>query len=163
MKELVQIAEDNGVIYALENESGIFTDIPARCRYVLDRIESSSLKMVFDPGNFIMNKAKPYPDAYDQLKTRIAYFHVKDATTVPRRFAPAGEGEAEMGKLLAAAYADGFDGVLSLEPHLKYLEGINDAQRFTAAVNALKKTLNLSLGANLQIMELAEFAEYAQE
>ena len=163
MKELIKIAEDNSLIYALENESRVFADIPSRCRYIFDNIESSSLKMAFDPGNFIMNNAKPFPDCYDLLKKNIAYFHVKDASTEPRRFVPSGEGESEMGKLLTAAYNDGFDGVLSLEPHLKYLEGLNDAQRFTTAANALKKTLNSSLGAGFSISELAEFANYGQE
>ena len=163
MKELIQIAEDNGIIYALENESKIFTDIPDRCLYIIEKIGSPSLKMAFDPGNFIMNNAKPFPDAYELLKKYIAYFHVKDAAALQRRFVPSGEGEAEMGKLLAAAYTDGFDGVLSLEPHLKYLEDLNDAQRFTTAVNALKKTLNSSLNAKLPIVELALFVDYEQE
>ena len=161
MKELIKIAEDNGIAYGLENESGIFTDIPSRCLYVIDAIGSSSLKMAFDPGNFIMNGAAPYPGAYDVLKSHIGYFHIKDATTEPRRFVPSGEGESDMGALLAAAYADGFDGVLSIEPHLKYIEGINDAQRFTTAANALKRTLNASLGANLAIADLSEFSGFA--
>ena len=163
MKELVHIAEDNDLIYALENESAIFTDIPSRCMYVMNKIGSPCLKMVFDPGNFIRDHAKPYPDAYDLLKKHIGYFHIKDSTVTPQKFVPSGEGVAEMGKLLTAAYADGFDGVLSVEPHLKYLEGLNDAQRFTKAVNALKKTLNSAFGTNLRMAELADFAGYGQE
>jgi sugar phosphate isomerase/epimerase len=163
MKELVQIADDNGIIYALENESNIFTDIPSRCLYVINNIESSSLKLAFDPGNFIMNNVKPFAEAYKLLKDHIAYFHVKDATIEPQKFVPSGEGESEMGKMLATAYADGFEGVLSLEPHLKYLTELNDAQRFTTAVNALKKTLNVSLNANLPIVGIDEFAEYGPE
>ena len=159
MKALVRIAEDNGLVYALENESGIFTDIPFRCAHVIGGIDSRHLKMAFDPGNFIMNEAEPYPDAYELLKDHIAYFHVKDATLDPRRFVPAGEGLAAMGALLKAAYLGGFDGILSLEPHLKYLEGLNDAQRFTTAVNALKKTLNDSLGADLPLLDLQEVAD----
>jgi len=160
MKELVKIAEANGIIYSLENESGIFTDIPSRCLYVMENIESPGLKMAFDPGNFIFNSTKPYPDAYELLKKYIAYFHVKDATYDPRRFVPAGEGDSNMGSLLAAVYADGFNGVLSLEPHLQYIKDINDAQRFTVATNALKKTLNASLGADFAIVDTAEFSEY---
>jgi sugar phosphate isomerase/epimerase len=161
--ELIKIAEDNGIVYALENESDIFTDIPSRCAYLMDKINSPYFKMAFDPGNFIMNGAKPYPEAYKLLKNHIAYFHVKDASGALRRFVPSGEGESEMGALLASAFADGFDGVLSVEPHLKYLEGINDAQRFTTAVNALKKTLNEFLGADLPLADLRDFVEYGQE
>jgi len=163
LKELVKIAEGNGVIYALENESGIFTDLPSRCLYAVEALGSDSFKMAFDPGNFVMNNAKPYPDAYRLLKDHIAYFHVKDATLEPRRFVPSGEGETEMGPLLAEAYKDGFRGVLSLEPHLKYLDQLNDAQRFTTAVNALKKTLNGHMQAGLPLLDLAEFKGCGQE
>jgi hypothetical protein len=47
-----------------------------------------------------------------------------------------------MAEILKDAFSGGFDGFLSLEPHLKYLEGLSDAQRFTTAANALKRLLN---------------------
>ena len=163
LRELTQIAEDNGVIYALENESDIYTDIPSRCEYVFGEIDSPALKMVFDPANFIVNNIKPFPGAFDLLKSRIAYFHIKDATAEPRKCVASGEGESDMGALLAAAYTGGFDGVLSIEPHLGYLEELNDAQRFTKAANALKKVLNESLGVDLPTADLAEFAQFGRE
>ena len=163
MKELVHIAEDNGLIYALENETGIFTDVPSRCQYVIDKIGSPWIKIALDPGNFIRDHVKPFPDAYNILKNHLAYFHIKDSTTDPQKFVPSGEGVADMGKLLATAYADGFNGVLSLEPHLTYIKELNDAQRFTKAANALKKVLNSAFNTNLKMVELEEFAGYGPE
>ena len=138
LTELVKIAEQRGKKYALENESGIFTNIPERCAYVLDRIPK--LCFVFDPSNFIMNDANTL-DAWNLLKKRVTYFHIKDGTRNPRHPVPAGEGEGHMVEILKDAYAGGFDSFLSLEPHLKYLENMNDAQRFTRAANALRTVL----------------------
>jgi sugar phosphate isomerase/epimerase len=151
LSELVKAAEQRGLTYALENESGIFTDIPERCVYVLDRVPGLSL--VFDPGNFIMNNASPL-EAWPLLKNRTAYFHIKDGTRNPRRFVPAGEGEGNMAEILKDAFSGGFTGNLSLEPHLKYLEGLSDAQRFTVAANALKRLLNKLFDAGLAELDI---------
>jgi sugar phosphate isomerase/epimerase len=147
LSELVKAAGQRGLVYALENESGIFTDIPERCVHVLDRVPGLSL--VFDPGNFIMNNASPL-EAWPLLKNRTAYFHIKDGTRNPRHFVPAGEGEGNIAEILKDAFSGGFNGNLSLEPHLKYLEGLSDAQRFTTAANALKRLLNDLFDAGLE-------------
>ncbi|MCL2351916.1 MAG: sugar phosphate isomerase/epimerase [Firmicutes bacterium] len=148
--ELVGIAEANGLVYALENESGLFADIPERIGYVFDNIRSESLAMAFDPGNFIFSGAEPV-SAYEKLKKRVAYFHIKDARRGAEHFCPCGEGDADMERLLAEAYGGGFSGYLSIEPHLGYMENLSDAQRFTAAADALKATLGRALGPDLEM------------
>jgi sugar phosphate isomerase/epimerase len=152
---LVEAAGQRGVVYALENESGIFTNVPERCVYVLDRVPL--LSMAFDPGNFIMNNASPL-EAWPLLKKRTAYFHIKDGARDPRRFVPAGEGEGNMGEILKDAFEGGFDGVLSIEPHLGYLEDLNNAQRFTTAANALKRLLNRLFDAGLDEVDIKAMA-----
>jgi len=138
LKELVKAAEQKGKKYALENESGIFTDIPERCVYVLERIPD--LGFVFDPANFVLNNANTL-EAWKVLKNRVTYFHIKDAVKNPGRSVPAGEGEGNIPEILKEAYSGGFDGYISIEPHLKYMENLNDAERFTTAANALRKVL----------------------
>jgi sugar phosphate isomerase/epimerase len=155
LSELVKMAEQKGVIYALENESGIFTDIPDRCVYVLEKVPL--LRMAFDPGNFIMNNAEPL-EAWPRLKNKVAYFHIKDGTKEPKRFVPAGEGEGSISAILKDAYNSGFDSVLSIEPHLGYLADLNNAQHFTKAANALKKVLNQTFGAALPEADISALA-----
>ena len=146
LTELAKIAAQKGKVYAMENDSKLFADITERCAYVLDRIPD--IRLVFDPGNFIMSNSSPL-EAWKLFKNRIAYFHIKDAQKDPRRFVPAGEGEGSIAEILKDAYSMGFDSFLSLEPHLKYIENLNDAERFTKAVNALKKILNESFNAGM--------------
>ena len=154
MKEMTAIAEDNGVVFALENESGVFTDKLEPCLDIFEIIKSNALRLAFDPGNFVNNGVKPYPDAFNALKDKIAYFHVKDS--INGKFVPSGEGDSDMAALLKAAFDAGFAGYLSIEPHLQYLTDLTKAQQFTTACNALKKTLNEGLGANLTMTDLNE-------
>ncbi|MCL2479248.1 MAG: sugar phosphate isomerase/epimerase [Treponema sp.] len=151
LTELVKIASQRGKKYALENESRIFTDIPERCAYVFERVPG--LCLAFDPGNFIMNDADPLK-AWKLLKKWVEYFHIKDGSSNPRRFVPAGEGIGSISEILKEAYSAGFDGFLSIEPHLGYLENLNDQQRFATAANALKKLLNQTFNAGLKSVEI---------
>ena len=146
IKQMVEIAEKNDLVYALENESGIFTDTLEPCIRIFEEIKSPAFRMVFDPGNFIANGVKPYSDAYCALKDKISYFHIKDVKD--GKCVPAGAGDANMPALLKAAYDEGFSGFLSVEPHLGYMD-LSMAGQFTTACNALKKCLNEGLGLNL--------------
>ena len=151
LTELVKIAGLRGKKYALENESGIFTDIPERCAYVLNKIPE--MCFVFDPSNFIMNNADTL-EAWNMLKKRVTYFHIKDGTREPRRPVPAGEGEGKIPEILKAAFSGGYDNYLSIEPHLKYMSHLNNAQQFTTAANALKKILNNAFNVGLELAEV---------
>ena len=152
VKEMVAIAEGNGVIFALENESGIFTDKLEPCIRFFEELKSPALCMALDPGNFVHNGVEPYPEAYNALKGYIGYFHIKDA--IADKFVPSGEGDSNMAALLKAAYGGGFNGFLSVEPHLNYMADLTKAQQFTVACNALKKTLNNGLNANLELTDI---------
>jgi len=138
VKIMVDIAGENGLVYALENESGIFTDTLDYCIKIFEAIDSPALGLAFDPGNFVRNNVNPL-EAYQALKHKVVYFHIKDA--LGDKFVPAGEGEGHMVAILKEAFDSGFNGFLSLEPHLGYLKDLTTAQQFTTACNALKKCL----------------------
>ncbi|MCL2664796.1 MAG: sugar phosphate isomerase/epimerase [Defluviitaleaceae bacterium] len=152
--ELSAVCKKNGLVYALENESGIFTDIPERCAYVLERVGSPSFGLAFDPANFINNNAEPFPEAFGLLKQYILYFHIKDGTVIDGVYhnRAAGEGSGQIAAMLKAAFDGGFKGFLSIEPHLAagyrsidptifQKKAETSAELFTLAANALKKVL----------------------
>ena len=145
LRTMVKLAEENGLVFALENESGIYTDKIDSCLEMLEEMSSKSFRLAFDPGNFVHNETRPL-EAYNALKNYIAYFHIKDGIAGEEHFVACGEGEADMAALLGVAYRDGFDSFLSIEPHLGYLKDLSKAQQFTKAANALKLTLNQALG-----------------
>ena len=58
------------------------------------------------------------------LKPYIRYVHVKDALWESGEVVPAGDGQGNVSKILALLDASGYDGYLSLEPHLTNFAGL---------------------------------------
>jgi sugar phosphate isomerase/epimerase len=79
------------------------------------------------------------------LKPYIGYFHIKDAIMGEGKVVPAGQGDGQVRELMAAAKETGYDGFLSLEPHLKvagHSTGYTGPELFATAVNALRGILD---------------------
>jgi len=142
----VEKAEDAGVTLLLENEKDIYGDAPGRMRDLLTTVDSPHLRAVFDPANYLEVGAQPYPDALLQVVEYVDQVHVKDAEFGERGgIRPAGEGDGRIGETVAALHERGFDGALSLEPHLAFAGsdyGYSGPEGFAAAAEALKDELD---------------------
>lgn len=115
-------------------------------------------KSRFDFANFVQAKENTL-EAYKDLKEYIAYIHVKDALLADGKVVPAGYGDGHVAEILKDLLANGFDGFLSLEPHLFNFVGFAELEKdglsiqdtenkvlsgteaFTLAYNALMKIL----------------------
>ncbi|HEY1349691.1 MAG TPA: sugar phosphate isomerase/epimerase [Ktedonobacteraceae bacterium] len=117
LRELTARARAAGLILLHENERGIYADTLERCLDVLESINDPHLRQALDPANFLLCGQTPYPTAYQALRPWLSSLHVKDACA-DGRVVVAGEGLACWPALLAQLQADGYDGVLTLEPHL---------------------------------------------
>ncbi|WP_135365498.1 sugar phosphate isomerase/epimerase family protein [Halosimplex halophilum] len=142
----VEKAESAGVTLVLENEKDIYGDTPGRMRDLLTTIDSPHLRAVFDPANYLEIGVRPYPDALLQVVEYVDQVHVKDAEFGERgEIRPAGEGDGRIGETVAALHERGFDGPLSLEPHLAFAGsayGYSGPEGFEAAAGALKDELD---------------------
>src|SRR5579884_628608 len=89
------------------------------------------LKLVFDTGNPILNadrsKPKPWPrqdawEFYSHVRDHVIHVHVKDAVWVPAKkdadYKFPGEGDAQVRKILKDLFSRGYDGGISIEPHM---------------------------------------------
>ena len=99
--------------------------------YTLELIEHvPGLKLVFDTGNPVFSddrsKDKPYPkqsawEFYSKVKDHIAYVHIKDGiigSDGETVFTFPGEGNADVRRIVKDLLASGYDGGISIEPHL---------------------------------------------
>jgi sugar phosphate isomerase/epimerase len=142
MRQFTELAEQSGITLLLENESNMYGDKDDRYLDILQSCDSPHLRSAFDPGNFVMNGVRPVSEAYPKVAGYIEYVHVKDATTEPRQFVPAGKGEGEFPQFLMALKQKEYSGFLSVEPHLKhYMPEASDPERVIAAIRALKQLL----------------------
>lgn len=89
------------------------------------------LKLVFDTGNPLFNKdmskpaPHPYQDSwefYSNVREHVEYIHIKDARLDPATNQPAykypGDGDGDVRKILEDLLVNGYDGGISIEPHL---------------------------------------------
>jgi sugar phosphate isomerase/epimerase len=100
--------------------------------FMLKLLENTpGLKVVFDTGNPVFNpdrtKPKPWPrqdawEFYSHVKEFIAHVHVKDAIWNAERnnadYTYPGEGQGCVKRILGDLLAGGYDGGISIEPHL---------------------------------------------
>lgn len=89
------------------------------------------LKLVYDTGNPVCtldrSKPKPYPresswEFYTHVKDSIAYVHIKDAVwdkaSDQAKFTFPDEGDGDVRRILADLIKDGYNGGISIEPHM---------------------------------------------
>ena len=157
MSAFVEEAKRRGIILLHENEKGIYGDIPERCLDLMEQFYGDNFKCTFDPANFVQCGVNVYPHAYELLAPYIAYMHVKDAHLSDGHVTVAGRGDGGVKDLLTKLSEAGFEGYLSLEPHLSNFVGFSDleedassqlkedagngAKLFAAAVAALRSLL----------------------
>lgn len=152
--KMAEYISDNGIIPCHENEAGIYGEGAEQCADLLDNIDK--LDAVFDPANFIITN-HDIKNAYNILRGRFEYMHIKDALYETKQVVPAGKGDGCVADILKD-YSENSnrDRFLTLEPHLTVFEGLSNLQHeelkhkysfnskeeaFDAAVNALKMIL----------------------
>lgn len=145
MRSLVKRAEEADIVLLHENEKEIYGDTAERCQDLMETIQSPYLRSAFDPANFVQCGVKPYTDAFPLLADYIEYLHIKDASFSEKNPVPAGKGDGEMKEVLQAMQKKGYNGFMSLEPHLSAagtFSGFSGPDLFGVAAKALKELLN---------------------
>ncbi len=146
LQTLVSIAADMDLQLLLENEKALVGDTPERCLKLLQSVDSPRLKFIWDPANFVQCGAAEQVDQWwDALQPYTAYVHIKDARLSDAAITLAGEGDGQVKALLERLRASGYDGVLSLEPHLveaRRSSGFSGADGMEIALKALRKLMD---------------------
>jgi sugar phosphate isomerase/epimerase len=135
LKKMVGMCEAAGITYVHENCMNYFSQSYEHMEILLKEIKSPNFKIVFDTGNPLMadNRMgdKPYQkqsswEAYQTLKDRIAYVHIKDGTYLKEtngifpemNYGFPGEGNGQVKKIVKDLLQNGYNGGFSIEPHM---------------------------------------------
>ncbi len=138
LKVLVKMAEDGGVLCVHENcmnWGGLSYEHSLK---LIDAVRSPAFRLVFDTGNPVFNDdirgAAPYKkqsswEFYRNVKEFVSYIHIKDArfTDGKTTYTYAGEGDGDVVRILTDAFKSGYDGGISIEPHLVHVFHDTDA------------------------------------
>lgn len=120
LRELTKIAEDGGIILGHENCSGWGGHSVQTITELLEEIQSPAFAIIYDTGNTVGHGGDPW-DWYQACKDRTAYIHIKDGkktTDSSEHYDYPGEGEGKVREILTDFFANGYDGGISIEPHL---------------------------------------------
>jgi len=130
LKRLVAMAADAGILCLHENCAGWGGLSWKHSLRLLEAVASPSLKLVYDTGNpvfhFDVRGTPPYrrQDAwefYRQVREHIAYIHIKDGYIDDQGkevYTFCGEGRGAVRETLRDLLSRGYDGGISIEPHL---------------------------------------------
>jgi sugar phosphate isomerase/epimerase len=139
-----RIAEGAGVTLLLENEGDLWGDTADHCLDLLAAVDSPALRLTLDTGNFASLGIASHDEAYGKLAPWLSHIQIKDVQTASHTVVPAGQGDGQIPQVLAAARANGYQGYLSLEPHLAVAGrsgGFSGAGLFGTAASALRTIL----------------------
>ncbi len=118
LHKFIAIAEKYQVILIHENEKNIYGDTAARCKELFDALGSPWFKAAFDFANFVQCGEDPEA-CWNLLKEHVAYIHIKDAIYGKGENVACGTGDGKIAQILEQAIChDGYEGFLTLEPHL---------------------------------------------
>lgn len=135
LKKMVKMCEQAGVTYVHENCMNYFSQSYQHMDRLIQEIDSPNFKIVFDTGNPLMADNRmgepPYEkqtswEAYQHLKDKIAYVHLKDGSYLKETdgifpemdYKFPGQGEGQIRKIVKDLLKNGYDGGFSIEPHM---------------------------------------------
>lgn len=128
MKQMVDYAAQQNVVLLHENEKEIYGDNAGRCLELMKAFYGDHFKGVFDFANFVQC-GQDTLEAYELLKPYIAYVHVKDAKAGDGEVVLPGDGDGNVRKILSGLDEAGYQGFLSLEPHLVSFDGLEKLEQ----------------------------------
>jgi sugar phosphate isomerase/epimerase len=150
MKAMAEYVKDKPVVLAHENERDIYGEMANGCLDIVETVNSPKLRNCFDFANYVQAGQHPR-HAWKMLKSYTTHIHIKDALFNDGSVVPAGKGDGYLAPILADAYAAGYRGFLTLEPHLAHagqFHGFTGPDLFKVAMDALRslcKEINVPL------------------
>lgn len=115
---LARQAEEGGVTLVHENCHGWGSQDPEHALQLMERVNSPALKIVFDTGNERKIDTLTY---FRAVREHIVHVHVKDWKRTSEggvQECYPGEGDSGAREILTDLVKDGYDGFLSIEPHM---------------------------------------------
>lgn len=149
LEKAVRIAEKYKIILILENCHYTYLPTGALTWEVVQKIDSPNLRLLWDPGNTVKGGGVPFPGEYYLIRKAIAHVHVKNLSCKGYQryeYAPADGGILDWLTIIHALHADGYKGVLSLEPSYS-----QDGSQMKGAFNFLESFLRILRGPGWEL------------
>ena len=134
---MVDYSNEHGILCCHENEKGIYGDITERCVELAEHY-GDRMGCIFDPSNYIQCGCDTL-EGFRLLQDKVTYMHVKDCIAAIDTVVPAGEGDGHLEEILRMLDEKEAVYFLSVEPHLRVFEGLENLEPDDATANAMNK------------------------
>ncbi len=153
LEQMVAEAAKNRIILLHENEKAIYGDTAPRCLDLMKQLAGETFRCTFDFANFI-ECGQDTLEAFHMLQPYITYVHVKDCVQATREIVPAGQGDGKISEIFTLLDRSGYEGFLSLEPHLANFSGLNSLEKDAAvrAENDTERAFHIAYRALMQLL-----------
>lgn len=127
--KLADLAGELGLVLYHENELGIYGGMLEQVCALRDLVHAKNpehFKMIFDFDNYNQNGDDVWAD-WQELGASTEAIHLKESKRQPDggyQHVPAGEGDGHIPQILADLAKRGWEGPLTLEPHLARSQGV---------------------------------------
>lgn len=149
MREQRKMAEDHDVVLLHENDARFWGAYPPNARVLFEELGGEHFKAAFDFANTVLIGYRPMTDWFPWILPYLDTLHIKDAVEAEHQVVPAGQGDGQLAETLGWLIEKGWNGPLTLEPHLQAagpLGGFSGEQLFETAVGALRDVLRQAGG-----------------
>lgn len=144
LRRAARVANEEGVQLLLENEPSCNGGVAEEVAAIVRAVDSSALRVLWDPGNEAYAGREAYPAGYNAVKELVGHVHLKDAyigRDGKARCVPLGSGKVPVIAQLKELAANGYDGLFTIETH--YIpEGGNRMTGTRMTLDALKALLS---------------------
>jgi len=123
LRKLVDLADELGLVLYHENELNIFGDYLRRVCVLRDELHKphpDAFRLIFDFDNFNQCEENVW-DNYLELRDHVGAIHLKESRRQADgsyQHVPVGEGDGHIPQILGDLAERGWEGPLTLEPHL---------------------------------------------
>jgi len=122
-KQLALIAEDAGIYLLHENCTGWACNDAERMVQFHELVGSDHVGVLYDIGNVVGHGCADPWGFYQTIRPLITYVHIKDVKPDEKgcassNYAFPGEGNAMVPQIIADLLKTGYDGIVSIEPHI---------------------------------------------
>ncbi|MFP4176010.1 MAG: sugar phosphate isomerase/epimerase family protein [Planctomycetota bacterium] len=149
LSSLAEMAEQADIVLVHENCDGWGGQGPEQTLELLERVGSDHLKLVWDTGNPVGHGQDAW-DYYEAVRDHVVYVHIKDGVMEEdgMRYTFAGEGDGYVKEVLGDLFSRGYDGGISIEPHLEAVihegkEASGEGAAFDTYVEYGRRLMNL--------------------
>jgi sugar phosphate isomerase/epimerase len=144
MRAKVDIVKDIDVILVHENERGIYGHSAENCVELIETVGSPKLRLAYDPANFVTGDGitDNITSCWPLMKPYVVHVHIKDWKVGADVGSIPGEGDGQIKELLGELAVSGYEGFVTMEPHLQaggQFGGFTGHELFSKAIAAVRK------------------------